>query len=304
MRQQETLLMTREDVMARETRLADRKALLDAREREISLQEEKLEGTLRAKDDELEALVQEHTKELEDKHKAAMDALTINSAMQLKKITDDLAAAFAAKTNLDRQVTKLIEELAESTKEVEALKEEARKMEARIGTLESAAESSELRQQQLTKDLNTTQRLWKDAEDKLANQSEQANLWIRSMVYVAMRLAAQTVAMGMEGPVYSGSKQETPSAKLGVLFNELIDKLKAHEEGKAERFATKSRKLADDALLMVLSNIACRHPDLDLDDGFRKPLAGTDISATKEKAALRAAKVLHVPKASSYRQAK
>ena len=32
MRQQETLLMTREDVMAREARLADRKASLDARE--------------------------------------------------------------------------------------------------------------------------------------------------------------------------------------------------------------------------------------------------------------------------------
>ena len=58
MRQQETLLMTREDVMAREARLADHKASLDAREQEISLREEKLEATLRAKDDDLEAIVQ------------------------------------------------------------------------------------------------------------------------------------------------------------------------------------------------------------------------------------------------------
>ena len=40
MRQQETLQMMREDVMARERRLADHKASLDAREQEISLREE------------------------------------------------------------------------------------------------------------------------------------------------------------------------------------------------------------------------------------------------------------------------
>ena len=44
MKQQETLQMTREDVMAREARLADRKASLDAREQEISLREEKIEA--------------------------------------------------------------------------------------------------------------------------------------------------------------------------------------------------------------------------------------------------------------------
>ena len=100
MRQQETLLMTREDVMAREARLADHKASLDAREQEISLWEEKLEATLRAKDEELEALMQQHTKEQEDRHKAALDALTANSATQLKKLADDLYAASTAKTDL------------------------------------------------------------------------------------------------------------------------------------------------------------------------------------------------------------
>ena len=57
MRQQETLQMMREDVMAREARLADHKASLDAREQEISLREEKLKATLHTKDDKLEALV-------------------------------------------------------------------------------------------------------------------------------------------------------------------------------------------------------------------------------------------------------
>ena len=57
MRQQETLQMMREDVVARERRLADHKASLDAREQEISLREENLEATLRAKEESMETLV-------------------------------------------------------------------------------------------------------------------------------------------------------------------------------------------------------------------------------------------------------
>ena len=66
--------------MARDMRLVERKASLDAREQEISLREEKLEATLRAKDEGLEALVQQRTKELEDKHGAAPDALATDHA--------------------------------------------------------------------------------------------------------------------------------------------------------------------------------------------------------------------------------
>ena len=56
-------------------RLADHKVSLDAREREISLQEENLESTLCGKDENLEALVQQCTKELDDKHNVALDTL-------------------------------------------------------------------------------------------------------------------------------------------------------------------------------------------------------------------------------------
>ena len=56
LRQQEAILMTWEDVMAREAHLADHKASLDTGEQEISLQEGKLKATLHAKDDDMEAL--------------------------------------------------------------------------------------------------------------------------------------------------------------------------------------------------------------------------------------------------------
>ena len=117
----------------------------------------------------------------------------------------------------------------------------------------------------------------------MKNWVDMNNLWIKSMVDVAERLGAQAAAMGMDGPVYSASEQEVPSVKLGLFFNELIDKLKVHEEGRAERFATESRKLARNALFMVLSNIACSHPEHDLGDGFKKPPAGADVAAAEKK---------------------
>ena len=98
----------------------------------------------------------------------------------------------------------------------------------------------------------------------------------------------------MDGPVFSASKQEVPSVKLGLFFNELIEKLKVHEEGWAERFVTESQKLAHNALFMVLSNVACRPPELDLGDGLKKPPAGVDVAAVEKKAAPLADRVLHV----------
>ena len=114
------------------------------------------------------------------------------------------------------------------------------------------------------------------------------------MIDIAERLSAQAVAMGVGGPVYSASEREVPSVKPGIFFNELIDKLKLHEEGRVECFATESRRLTRDALFMVLCNIACRHPVLDLDDGFKKPPTAADVVAAKEKAASRADRVLGV----------
>ena len=106
--------------------MAERKALLDAREQGISSRDEKLEATLRAKDKSLETLVQQRTKELKDEHGAALDTLSTDHAAQLKKLVDDLDVASSAKSELDRQVAKLNEDLTGSAKEVEALKEEAR----------------------------------------------------------------------------------------------------------------------------------------------------------------------------------
>ena len=70
--------------------------------------------------------MQQRNKELEEKHGAALDTLATDHAARLKKLVNDLDAASSAKADLDRQVAKLNEDLAESAKKVEALKEEAR----------------------------------------------------------------------------------------------------------------------------------------------------------------------------------
>ncbi|XP_044339216.1 nuclear matrix constituent protein 1 [Triticum aestivum] len=170
LRQQETISMAKEDVIARQARLAECTTLLNAGEKDVSSREENLAASLCSKDKELEGLVRQRTKELEDKHKVALDALSSDSPTQMKKVVDDLATTSSAKNDLDHQVAKLMEELAGSTKETTALKEEAQKaktllkevqsklssksqdletancsiddFKARIGTLESSIESS------------------------------------------------------------------------------------------------------------------------------------------------------------------
>ena len=119
--------MAKEDIAAREIRLAEREVLLNAKEKDISAREGTLEATLCGKDEELEALVQQRTKDLEDKHKAALDALSLDSTAKLKKVADDLAAVSAAKNDLDQQVKKLTEDLAGSAKESRLSKRKRRK---------------------------------------------------------------------------------------------------------------------------------------------------------------------------------
>ena len=137
----------------------------------------------------------------------------------------------------------------------------------------------------LSKEFENTKRLQQDAEDRLKNQIDMSNLWIKSLIDVAERRGAQAAAMGMDGPVYSASEREVPCVKLGIFFDELLNNLKVHEEGRPVRFATESRRLARDALFMVLSNITRRHPELDLGDGFKKPPAGADVATAEKKAA-------------------
>ena len=67
----------------------------------------------------------------------------------MKKVTDELANPSTAKTDLDQQVAKLTEDLARSTKEIMALKEEAQRVEILLKEVQSQLSSK-------SQDLDTT----------------------------------------------------------------------------------------------------------------------------------------------------
>ena len=155
----------------------------------------------------------------------------------------------------------------------------------RLGTLESEIESTDIPEKLLMKDLDSARTLSKDAEDKLANQVKQRDLWIKSMVGIAECLTAQISKQDMKSWAFSVSMHEVPSVTLTLFFEGLIEGLKTYEEDRATCFVNEAQKLARDALFMVLSNLAFRHPDLNIADGFKRLPLGADTSAASEKAA-------------------
>ena len=69
--------MAKEDIAAREIHFAKHEALLSTKEKDISTREGKLEATLHDPDEDLKALVQQRTKDLEDSHKAILNVLAL-----------------------------------------------------------------------------------------------------------------------------------------------------------------------------------------------------------------------------------
>lgn len=124
--------MAKEDVVARETRLAERKARLDAKKAEISSRNVALKLSLCNKEEEFEARLAQRTNEIEDGHKAALVVLSLTFATRLKEVSDQIGVAAAAKVELEARLGTLAEEVAKRGEEAEALKEEVRKSQAML----------------------------------------------------------------------------------------------------------------------------------------------------------------------------
>lgn len=102
--------------------------------------------------------------------------------------------------------------------------------------------------------------------------------------------------MDMKSWAFLVKRREIPSVKLTLFFKGLIEGLKTYEGEMAAYIANESRKFARDALFMVFSNLAYRHPDVNLSDGFKRLPAGADVSVAEAKEAPFADKVLFVPR--------
>ena len=71
-------------------------------------------------------------------------------------------------------------------------------MNVQLGSLEKEIESASCHKKLLMKDLTNAKTLQKDVEDKLENQIQQRDLWIKSMVDIAEHLNAQITKNGHE----------------------------------------------------------------------------------------------------------
>jgi len=169
-------------------------------------------------------------------------------------------------------------------------------MKARLGSLEMEIESAGACDKLLMMDLSKCRTLQKDTEQKLENQIQQRDIWIKNLVDIAECLTAHVAKTNMKSWAFTVSNHEVPSVKLTLFFEGLIEGLKMYEEDRATCFAEESWKLARDTLFLVLSNLAFLHPDLNLPDGFKKLLPGADTSTAVEKVAPLAENVLSIPR--------
>ena len=70
--------------------------------------------------------------------------------------------------------------------------------------------------------------------------------------------------MGLSNFRYSLEERVTPSARLAMFFEALLDTLKLLHSNQATQLANESRKLCRAVLLKVLTKVAYRNPGLDL----------------------------------------
>jgi len=71
-------------------------------------------------------------------------------------------------------------------------------MKARLGFLDKEIESTDAREKLLMTGLSKARNLQKDAEEKLDNQIQQRDLWIKKLVDIVEHLTAQIEKMDIE----------------------------------------------------------------------------------------------------------
>lgn len=246
--------------------LTERKVNLDAHEEDLAAREASLAATLKAKDDEVQALIAKQTQELEQAHKEILAAQVQEHAAKLKESADAVAAATTAKTDLEAKVRKLEEDLAGGYKEIATLKDVAQKvthtlgelqtrlssknqelskatdaaedLKTKLATLEENLESGKTREAILVKDLEKAQIHLTDAETKFNQLKNSLALWTEGLVDTAERLTRQLAVMDMKSWSFTVNDKEAASVRLTKFFKGLIEAPETYQEERAASFAT------------------------------------------------------------------
>lgn len=276
---------------AEEARLTGRRVGLDAHEEDLAAREKALANRLRGKDEEVDKLVAQRTQELEQKHKEALEALAADHVGKLKEAVDAAGAAEAAKNELEQKVKKLEVDFedhdklstlkAEREKTLYSLAEMQTAMSDKIKQLSSAndsiadsrlklttlketLETVRARERVLIKDLQNEKNLLKSAAAIYNDFEKGVKIWTECLVDVAERLAAQLSSMGLQNFRYSSDERVSPSAKLTMFFEGMIDALKVLHSDRATHLVNESRKLCRAVLRKVLIKVVHKNPGINL----------------------------------------
>nr|XP_020182071.1 tropomyosin-like [Aegilops tauschii subsp. strangulata] len=123
--QEEKVVAAEEKARARDGKLTEREAQLNAKAKDLATQEQAMAAILHSKDDEIDELVRQWTQKLEEVHQKALETQVSVHAAKLKEAADKAIVASNTKAETEAKVGKLKEEMATSGKDIEALKIEA-----------------------------------------------------------------------------------------------------------------------------------------------------------------------------------
>nr|XP_040256264.1 plectin-like [Aegilops tauschii subsp. strangulata] len=213
-----------------DAQLRERRVLLDAQEEDLAAREEALAAKLRSKDEEFEKL--------------------------LKEAVDAAKAAEAAKNELAEKVEKLeadLEKLASSANDSIA------NLKLKLTTLEESLEGSRAREKTLAKDLQEEKQLLESTAGTYNDYVKDMGIWTERLIDVAEMLTTQLSIMGMQSFRFSHEERVTPSARLTMFFEAVLDALMLLHSSRATQLANEFRKLCRGVLLKVLTKVAYRN---------------------------------------------
>nr|XP_020188330.1 uncharacterized protein LOC109774021 [Aegilops tauschii subsp. strangulata] len=266
-----------------------RQALLDTQEEDLVGREQALATMLHDKDREIEKLVTQRTQELEQKYKDALDALALDQAGKVEKLElerDELKEEISKLTKDRDMTTHTLAELQVTISDKTKLLSEANNfiddLKLKLDTLEGTILDVKAREETLNKALADERQLLQSAAAS-HNDYVDRTLWTSRLIEVAERLTTQLAVMGMPDIRYSQEANISPSARLTLFFERVLDALEQLRSSRATYLANEARKLCRGALTKVLTKVAFWNPSVDFANALESLPEDAELKALEER---------------------
>ena len=249
-----------------------------------------LAATLRGKDEEVGKIVTQWTQELEQKHKDTLDALALDHAGKVEKLELELG-------QLKTEILALMEErdtdnrtLADSqvaifdkAKLLSEANDSINDLKLKLDGLEGTLSEVRAHEETLNKDLESERQLRKDDAAAHKDYVDIIKLWTGRLIDVAERLTTQLAVMDMPNFRYSQEANISPSARLTLFFEGVLEALEQLHSNRAAYLANEAWRLCRGALTKVLTKVAFWNPSVDFADALESLAEDADLTALEER---------------------